>query len=72
MFDDEFKELLDEDNRDHEGLDNTGVSSENNSIGNVVKNPNNDQKAIDALKEITASYDKLAEISKNSENKEQK
>ena len=70
MFDDEFKELLDEDNRDHEGLDNTGVSSENNSIGNVVKNPNNDQKAIDALKEITASYDKLAEISKNSENKE--
>jgi ATP-dependent Clp protease ATP-binding subunit ClpA len=73
MFDTEFKDLLDEDNRDHEGLEETIPAEEENekpkTIGSILKDPSNDKKAVNALREITASYDRLVEISKG--NKEE-
>ncbi len=72
MFDEEFKDLLDDDNRDHEGLVEQPTQEKPNdnppSIGTRLKDPENDKKAVEALREITASYDRLVEISKGKGN----
>ena len=73
MFDDEFKDLLEEDNRDHEGLSEQAPETEKEekapTIGTILQDPASDKKAVDALKEITASYDRLVEISKGKKEK---